>query len=89
MSTKNNRNCQKAAKRTIAHCLRAQTVGGDAGVILQRTIAIVSEVKRCWCHITRVSEGVTLVSRSAGQRRGQAGGVKWRWCSCMLLLWQL
>ena len=27
MSTKNNRNCQKVVKRTIAHCLKGQKRG--------------------------------------------------------------
>ena len=34
MSTKSNRNCQKAVKRTIGHCLRGQKVGGAPRLIL-------------------------------------------------------
>ena len=80
MSPKNNRNCQKAVKRTMAHCLRGQKVGGAVGVILQRTIAIVLKGQngfRCniamTSRVTRLSGGVRRVSGSA---EGSSGGVK-------------
>ena len=87
MSTKNNRICQKTVKRTLAYCLKGQKVGGDGGIILQRTIAIVLKGQRGFrYHIIMTSkvtrrQGSRVSAKvspgSAGQRvrrRGQMEG---------------